>query len=233
MISHKHKCIFIHIAKCAGTSIEHAFGVNVKNFIAEENEFLFGWDKSNNLWLQHATPQQLIDLNLISKQHWDNYYKFVIYRNSWDKAYSDYKWMKEVRNVNDTFTNFLNKEGKYEEILNDDSKNSYAGDHLYLQKDYFFLDNERIQFDAEINFSDLETGFKKVIRDLGLKESFFKQKLNTATKEKKIHYSRFYNNKRKRMVEKKYAKDIDFFNFEFVKHKNFINKVKANIFSKK
>jgi len=26
MISHKHKCIFIHIPKCAGTSVEYALG---------------------------------------------------------------------------------------------------------------------------------------------------------------------------------------------------------------
>ena len=26
MVSHKHKCIFIHIPKCAGTSIEEALG---------------------------------------------------------------------------------------------------------------------------------------------------------------------------------------------------------------
>ena len=87
MISHKHKCIFIHIAKCAGISIEYAFGVDVTNHNAEENDFLFGWDKTNKLWLQHATPQELFDLTLISRYHWESYYKFVVYRNSWDRAY--------------------------------------------------------------------------------------------------------------------------------------------------
>ena len=38
MISHKHKCIFIHISKCAGTSIEYALGVDIENYKAEEND---------------------------------------------------------------------------------------------------------------------------------------------------------------------------------------------------
>lgn len=228
MISHKYKCIFIHIAKCAGTSIEHAFGIDVNNHFAEENDFLYGWDKSNKLWLQHATPQQLLDKNLISAEQWNSYYKFIVYRNSWDRAYSDYNWMKEVRNVHDTFINFLNREGNYKRILNDDSTNFYAGDHLYLQKDYFFLNNERIRFDTEIDFYDLNDGLNIVIRDLKLEESFFKQKLNISKRKKKRHYSFFFNEERKRLVARKYKQDILFFNFHFDERKNLLRKVILN-----
>jgi hypothetical protein len=229
MISHKHKCIFIHISKCAGTTIEFSFGIDVKNYKAEENDYLFGWDKVNNLWLQHATPQQLLDLNYITKEQWDTYYKFIIYRNSWDRAYSDYKWMKEVKNVSDSFTNFLYKKGKYKKILNDNSKNYFVGDHLYPQKDYFFLDGKRINFDVEIDFDDLENGFKKITKDLGLKNDFFKYNLNKTKKDNSDHYSYFYNNKRKLIVQNLYKEDIDFFGFEFVDLKNNFQKLMSII----
>ncbi|WP_100615127.1 sulfotransferase family protein [Confluentibacter citreus] len=225
MISHKHKCIFIHIAKCAGTSIEYAFGVDVENHKAEENDFLFGWDKTNKLWLQHATPQQLIDYKYISQNQWDSYYKFIVYRNSWDRAYSDYIWMKDVRNTFGSFSNFLFKKGEYDRILNDYSTNYYAGDHLYLQKDYFFLNNNRINYNVEIDFENLQNGFKKVIHDLNLSDDFFIRKINSAKVIEKEHYSHFYNFRHKKIVEKIYKEDIDFFDFKFIDKKNFTQKL--------
>ncbi|WP_140487643.1 sulfotransferase family 2 domain-containing protein [Flavobacterium sp. GSA192] len=227
MISHKHKCIFVHISKCAGTSIEHAFGVDISNYDAEENDCLYGWDSTNKLWLQHATPQQLLDLKLISKEHWDNYYKIIVYRNSWDRAFSDFKWMKEVRNVEDSFLNYLNKSGDFERILNDDSTSFYAGDHLYSQKKYFFLNGERIKYNAEINFDELDYGLNNVIKDLNLSNNFFNKKLNQTLKNRGNHYSFFYNDKRKKMIEKVYEEDIEFFKFEFVEKKNMLEKMKS------
>ena len=227
MISHKHKCIFIHIAKCAGTSIEHAFGVDTNNHNADENDFLFGWDGKIQLWLQHATPQQLIDKKLISLEQWNSYYKFIVYRNSWSRAYSDYLWMLNVREVKDSFRNFLNKKGKYSEILTDKTKKSYAGDHLYLQKDYFYLNGKRINYDREINFQFLKESLSLVVDDLSLQTSFFSERLNTSAANKKKHYSYFYNNKTKELVDKIYWEDIDFFGFEFDERKTSYQKVLA------
>jgi hypothetical protein len=221
MISHKHQCIFIHIAKCAGTSVESAFGVDVTNYKAEDNDFLFGWDKKNKLWLQHATPQQLLDLNLISEEHWNSYYKFIIYRNSWSRAYSDYKWILETHTIIDSFSNYINKKGKFKKRLNNGDNAAYFGDHLNFQKDYFFLDGTRIEYDCEIDFDELETGFKKVIQDLSLKKDFFKNKINQSLINNRKHYSFFYTYKKKRLVKKIYKEDIDFFKFKFENEKNF------------
>ena len=49
MIHDEYKYIYIHIPKCAGTSIEQA---------------LFGkphakWDAENKIWMQHATASQI------------------------------------------------------------------------------------------------------------------------------------------------------------------------------
>jgi len=73
MISHKHKCIFIHISKCAGSSIETSFGINIRDNTENNNANLFGWNKRSKLFLQHATPQELLEHNFITKEVWDSY----------------------------------------------------------------------------------------------------------------------------------------------------------------
>jgi hypothetical protein len=214
MISHQHKCIFIHISKCAGSSVENAFGV----FRNEPGslEALRGWDDKHKLYRQHATPQQLLDLGLITKKQWDTYYKFVIYRNSWSKLLSDYSWVSRTHKIEDSFENFLFKKGKFSEILNDNSTGSYCGDHLYYQKDYFYLDGKEIVYDTSIDFDAIENGFNQVINDLGLHPSFFNKKDNITNYEK-AHYSHLYSLKSKHLVEKLYTVDIEYFKFKFEK----------------
>ncbi|MCG9973017.1 sulfotransferase family 2 domain-containing protein [Christiangramia crocea] len=223
MISHKHKCIFIHISKCAGTSVENAFGVHTQNLKTPDYDHLFGWDEKNKLWLQHATPKQLIDLGYIEPDTWNEYYKFIIYRNSWSRAYSDYIWIINGYGK-DSFSNFLNKTGKFEKVLNDNSSRPYLGDHLYLQKDYFFLNDKRIKYDIEIDFDSLEEGFSMVRNDLDLPIDFFSVQMNSR-KYGKNHYSFFYNSKRKNLVFNKYKEDIDFFGFEFEDKRNYFRRI--------
>ncbi|MEO2059135.1 MAG: sulfotransferase family 2 domain-containing protein [Mesonia sp.] len=223
MISHKHKCIFIHIAKCAGTSIENAFGVDTSVKSLPNYEQLYGWDSNNQLWLQHARPQELIDLKLITKQQWDTYYKFIVYRNSWDKAISDYFWMKKTHEIEDIFFNYLNKKGRFNKILNEKGE-GYSGDHLYLQKDYFFLDNKRINYNLEIDFDNLSIGFNTLQKHLNLDSSFFEKKLN-SNKNKNRHYSFYYTNEYRDLVYSIFNEDIDFFNFDFINRKSLFMKI--------
>lgn len=212
MISHKHRCIFIHIAKCAGTSVENAFGYYINTPGALEAGL--GWDKNHKLYRQHATPQQLLDFGLVKKEHWDSYYKFIIYRNSWSKLLSDFFWVSQANKTNDSFENFLYKAGNYKRILNDRSQSDFCGDHLYLQKEYFFLDGKPIKYDASINFDELNTGLDKVISDLKLNPKFFNIKNNVSLYKHK-HYSFFYDLRSKNLVQELYGEDIDYFRFKF------------------
>lgn len=215
MISHKYKCIFIHIAKCAGTTVEYYFGVNLDKKISEHDNMLYGWDNKNKLWLQHSTPQQLIDLNLISIDEWNSYYKFIIYRNSWDKCFSDFNWMKKTHRIDDTFENYIKRRGKFSKTLNDSTEAYYSGDHLTKQKEYFYLNGERIDYDLEIKFSQLKKGFEKLKKDLSLPRHFFSEKKNESSNKRSRHYSRFYDDNKKRLVEEHYKDDIEFFDFKF------------------
>lgn len=216
MISHKYKCIFIHIAKCAGSSIVTDFGIDVNDLIYKNDGSAFGWDEKNKIWLQHATPQQLLDLGYISKEHWNTYYKFIIYRNTWDKCYSDYLWMLKVKGMTGSFYDYFFKRKAFREILTNKHIYDYAGDHLYTQKAYFFLNGEKIQYDRVLKFEKLSVGLKEVAKDLNLGGNFFSHHINKSEGKLK-HYSDFYDFWKKWLVYFRYKEDITFFNFKFEK----------------
>jgi len=228
MISHEHKVIFIHIPKCAGSSIETAFGINVNNNqLNREN--LFGWDDYNKLYLQHATPQELIDLKLISKKQWNNYYKFIIVRNTWDKVMSDFFWFRETKKFKGNLDDYLNANNDFSRFINK-GEITYRGDHLTPQIDYMFLDSELIKYDSVIEFNkdSLDKELIKLSDDLNLSKDFFKRKVQVGKKFKQ-HYSKFYTNKMKEQVNLKYKNDIDFFNFKFEDQKKLYDYLKLRL----
>src|ERR1051325_4646004 len=67
MISHSHRCIFIHIPKTAGNSVNRVFGVG---------------------WQDHKDLQRYRDE--LPKETFERYFKFAVVRNPWDRLLSDY-----------------------------------------------------------------------------------------------------------------------------------------------
>jgi len=225
MISHKHKCIFIHISKCAGTSVEKAFGVTSQGAGEGNYETLAGWCPENKLHLHHATPQQLLDLGYISSEIWNSYYKFIIVRNPWDRALSDYFWLIQNTGKYDSFSNFVKAGGDFGDILSCRTK-EYRGDHLTLQKDYFTLDGKTITYDAVVRFENTEKGFSKVTSDLALPKAFFLRRRN-VNQNKLTHYSLFYTPKRKQLIAQQYGDDIKYLGYLYEEKKQLIDCVKA------
>ncbi len=214
MISHKYKCIFIHISKCAGSSIENAFGIDISDNSQRNHKNLFGWDENLKLHLQHATPQELLENNLVTSQQWNTYYKFIIVRNPWDRAFSDYSWLCREQKVTASFGNFMQAKGKFFKVLNVKDMN-YRGDHLKSQTEYFHYKNQLVNYDKVLYFENLEEDLNEVIKALELSQTFFDKKINKRKAKKINHYSYFYNFYRKGLVKKIYYQDISFFNYSF------------------
>ena len=62
-------------------------------------DLLYGWCPERKIHLKHATSNQLLDLGLISKEIWEEYFKFAFIRNPYDRAYSDFLWIQNDRNI--------------------------------------------------------------------------------------------------------------------------------------
>lgn len=213
MISHKHKFIFIHIPKCAGSSIrDHFFDGTKFDWRIPDYEVLYGWCPKRKIHLQHATAKQLLETELISEEIWNSYFKFTFVRNPWDRAYSDYLWIMADRKLKGSFKEYITKTGNFERCLTDKDHETYRGDHLLPQTEFYHTDG-KFKMDFVGRFEKLSEDVaivNKNIKSLRLFNSHEKKSENRLS-----HYSLFYTRSKKALVDNYYAQDIEQLNYSF------------------
>ena len=227
MICHKRKIIFIHIPKTAGSSINKYLADSVVLDWKKPNyEVLYGWCPDRKIHLQHATSKQLLETELVTEDQWRTYFKFTFIRNPWDRAYSDYLWIVKDTGVRGSFENYIKKEGPFKKVLSDNSEMSYRGDHLTVQSDFFIASGKQ-KIDFIGKFEKFNNDIEKIKKQLNLNKEFnFHEKKNHY---RFNHYSLFYTNSKKNLVDDIYKKDIEELGYSFEDRKKGIFKLK-NIF---
>ncbi|MGY5352964.1 sulfotransferase family 2 domain-containing protein [Wenyingzhuangia sp. IMCC45533] len=214
MISHKHKCIFIHIPKTAGSSVSDFFiNDKKKDWEVPDYDILFGWCPKRKIHLQHATASQLLETELISEEIWKSYFKFSFVRNPWDRSYSDYLWMMKDRKVKGSFEDYILKKGKFEKVLTDSSNKHFRGDHLIEQSEFLETKDDSLNIDFIGRFENFKDDMAKINNVLGVNSEMNLHK--KKNKKRHDHYSLFYTESRKRLVHETYGKDIIQFDYSF------------------
>ena len=166
----------------------------------------------------------LLDGGFITQEIWDSYYKFIIVRNPYARALSDYLWVMKDLKINDSFSNFLNMSGAFKMMKDTSDLRKYRADHLLKQRDYFFLNNKQIDYDCVIRFESISKGLQTLISHLELDPSFFEKKKNVSGKKYK-HYSHFYTKERKALIDSKYGDDLQFFGYHFENKKQLVSRL--------
>ena len=213
MISHKYKIIFIHIPKCAGSSIrDFYFDTPNLNWRKPNYELLYGWCPKRQIHLQHATSKELLELDLVTETVWNEYFKFTFIRNPYDRAYSDYLWIQKDQKLKGSFKDYISRSGAFEKTLRDNSVKEYRGDHLLNQVDFFDLSG-CFKMDFIGRFEYLNEDIIALNKKLNISKEFHNHaKKNTS---RKPHYSYFYTYSKKRLVETYFKKDINRLNYHF------------------
>ncbi len=205
MISHKYKYIFLHIPKTGGTSIEYA--LNQYNDTGNTNIISLGGDLYNKNDIRHkhlllkGYRRKYSDI----RENIEEYYKFTIIRNPWDRIASHYRYFKKRD---------FDYKGSFEGFVNYFCKKIHNRGWKY--RDFapivdFITLNGALAVDFIGRFENLQQDFDIICDKIGIS----KQELPHINKTKNKHYTEYYDEETRSIVAKKYAKDIEYFGYEF------------------
>ena len=143
------------------------------------------------------------------KQNWDEYFRFTIVRNPWDRLLSFYQ--NKLHNIQIEDTEFSIFKGcidfkKFVYAIKERDLERCDG-HFKLQSQMFPLD--KIDFIGR--FENLQGDFNTVCDKIGIPQ----QQLPHENKTKHKHYTEYYDDETRQIVAEKYAKDIEYFGYKF------------------
>jgi len=212
MISDKHKFIFLHIPKNAGSSIEHVLLKNECDISDEvfsdvlwannldehiKHKFFIGKINEAQVHASHHYTTDMIKNNFPNK--FKDYFKFTFIRNPWDKAVSEWRYFsKIIPDYNIEFKDSIN------------SKKYWGGPYPWTEHDW-----KQFRFALECDFigrfENLQNDFNTVCDKIGIP----RQQLPHSNKTNHKHYTEYYDEETKQIVAEKYSKDIELFEYKF------------------
>lgn len=217
-ISHDWKCIYIHVPRTAGTSIEkslaYAAGINdFQNYNGSKIEHLkrlklnpkpLGEKILPGPSMKHAKAKEI--KGLVGEHVWATYYKFASVRNPWDRTLSVY--LKDLRNRKMEKYRLLNSRLSFNVALW--IKYGLLRRSPELQQDYLIVDDALV-VDELIRFESLKSDYESVCRTLGIPATLS----NNADGTGHAIYREYYFGWGKSLVEKIKKDDISRFGYSF------------------
>lgn len=215
MLSHKHKCIFVHIPKCGGTSIENLIWPEKSD--RTTSNLWMGLERPNYNKYQTGGLQHLLASQIrqeVGDTTFNSYFKFAIVRNPWDKAVSQFEYMKKRKDLrefigmseDDTFK-------KYLYLIQDTVHVQWESQHKFL------LDEAHNQIVDYIGrFETFENAVNAILDKLGFRRTLFGinvRKIPHSNKGQRASYKNYYDSESKKIIDKVYEYDIDLLKYSY------------------
>lgn len=207
MISHRHKCIFIHIPKTGGSSINPLLWPGKRT----EADLWMGFvDRFRNKYqtggLQHLLARYVREE--VGSEVFASYFKFAFVRNPFDRLVSQYAYLSQRADLREYLqvpegTPFRD----YVRIVED-------SDHVQVKPQIEFThDVDGTQLvDFIGRFERYEEGFNHVMTVLGLPDLQLPHN-NQSVRER--DYRQYYDDETAEIVAVRYAADLAAFGYSF------------------
>ena len=224
MISHEHRFIFIHIPKCAGTSIEQVFGhldshrgrggqdhrslrmlqpsfSNLHRLHERGNLFEVGRRFKHHLSPNVSNPNNKIQ---VSPRQYQDYFKFTIVRNPWARAYSWYRnYIRDPLHKGAAGQSDIS----FHEFLHQHAGRGMLRSQLYWITDY----TGRVDMDYIGRFENLNADFGTICNKIGIETPDLPHK----TKGDGADYRDAYDQANRDLISTIYQEEIKLFDYAF------------------
>lgn len=212
-LSHDLQCIFVHIPKTGGTSIEHTLGL-FGDWRIENRDCLFGLIQSPDLlaktwgtrFLQHLSFTEIS--SLVTGSLLDTYFSFSWVRNPWDRMVSIYS------NKDPDMLAFARNSGIFLDGLSftEFVFQTRALTHVHLTDQASFITDiqGRMTVDFIGRFENFACDYQKLCDHLGI--SLPLQHKNAS---RHHAYQNYYNDQTLAEISRRYERDIDLFGYTF------------------
>ncbi len=207
MISHRYRCIFVHIPKTGGTSMEDVIWPGPR----AESELWMGFVKPFHNKYQTGGLQHLKARQIRAEVGWEifqSYFKFTIVRNPWDKAVSQWCYLSQRPDLQAYLG--LSADAPLAEYL----EAAALSDHVQVmpQVDFIRDDKDQLLVDMIGRFETLGQDAQIIFQKLGLEDAALP---HTTRSSRRPDYRPYYDDGTRQRVGDLYARDIAAFGYEF------------------
>ena len=224
IISHRHRYIFIKSEKTAGTSVEAALSQHCgeNDMVTPLGDYWFNRDERGE-WIHSSMNEEGFSQHdpaaevkrKVRPEIWNEYFKFSIVRNPWDRVVSLFAWearnqpaLKPARRVYHRlgvpFNEFRETKKLFREFV--------AGD--WTTNDRFYLLDGALCVDFVIRYESLAQDFEELCARVGL-PAIALPHLKGGLRRAERGYTDYYDETSKAIVAERHQQDIRLFGYAF------------------